>query len=416
MGSRLAVVTASVITLVGCGGSPNGPAAPPLPVASLSLSGTIFETVIHSAVPFARVDVVFGANLGRTTTADGSGRYRFDTLSPGTMTVRATAPGFLASLDILMLDSDRVLDFSISPAPFQTIGRVVDALSGAPLDGVAISGGIAPAWSDADGHFAAATSFSSTDPLPITLGRSSYVTRNMSMLVPGPAVDVGMIPSSFDLRPFEELCRTPMLRRWTTAPALIVQMRYLRFTNASDPSFEALSAVMTDEEVDQLIVDLSATLARLTGGAFTAFASIHRDTAPLGADVGILNPGAITFARFSGLSAFNPSIAGFGRWLTDEQGVVTGGAMLMDAGSDAREPQRLIIRMHEFGHALGYDHVKTTESIMNPLNAPPPTLFDLQATKLAYQRLPGNTAPDNDPVAGVRTVARTPATWSPPIR
>ena len=415
MRSRAAVVALSVTALARCSGS-TGPAAPPPPAANLSLSGVVSETVMHSVVPLARVDVVVGANLGRFATADASGRYRLDNLSPGNMTVRATASGYLASLDLLTLDADRVFDFSISPAPFQTIARVVDAVSGTPLDGVAISGSIAPTWSDSDGHFAAASSLVATDPLPITLMRSSYVTRLTSMLVPGPAIDLGMIPTSFDLRAFDELCRTPVLRRWTTAPALIVQTRYLRFTKAADPSFEALNQAMTDEEVDQVIADLSATLARLTGGTFTAFASIRRDMAAVGANVGILNDGAITFARFSGLTALNPEAAAYGRWLTDDSGVVTGGAMLMDSGNDIREPQRTIIRMHEFGHALGYDHVTTTASIMNPRNPPPVTLFDLQATMLAFQRLPGNTEPDVDPAPGARTLARRQARWTPPLQ
>ena len=414
--SRAAIVALAVIPLVGCDGSTPGPIAPPPPAANLSLSGTVAETTTHSPVPFARVDIVVGANLGRNTTTDGTGRYRLDNLSSGSITVRATASGYLASLDVLTLDANRVLDFTIAPAPFRTTARVVDALSSAPLDGVAVSGGIVPAWSDSDGHFVAAAPLASVDPLPISLMRSNYVTRNTSMLVPGPAIDVGIIPTSFDLHAFDELCRTPLLRRWTTAPALIVQMRYLRFTNASNPSFEALSPAMTDEEVDQLVTDLSATLPRLTGGTFTAFASIRRDVAPIGADVGILNQGAITFARFNGLSAQNPDVAAYGRWLNGDDGVVTGGAMLMDSAFDVREPQRVIIRMHEFGHALGYDHVTTTSSIMNARNSPPPTLFDLQATSVAFQRSPGNTEPDVDPTPGLRTLARAAAQWSRPVR
>lgn len=413
--SLIAIVFA-VLTVVGCDGTPIQPAVTPPPAATVSLSGLVSEAGTSLPIPFARVDVISGVNLGHATNADSAGRYRLDNLSPGGLTVRATAPGYLAWLDIVALDADRVLDFAIARAPFVTTARVVDALSDAPLDGVAVSGNITPAWSDADGRFTAAVLAAATDPLSVSLMRQSYVTRNTMLLVPGPAVDLAMIPNTFDLRSFDELCRTPVLRRWTTAPALIVQMRYLRFTSAEQPEFEALSAAMTDEEVDQLIADLSGTLPRLTGGTFTAFSSIRRDLASTGTQVGILNPGAITFARFSGLTALNPEASAYGRWLTDDTSAVIGGAMLMDSTTDAREPQRVIIRMHEMGHALGYDHVTATSSIMNPRNAPPPTFFDLLATKVAFQRKPGNTSPDVDPEPAVHITAKIAARWSLPVR
>jgi hypothetical protein len=72
------------------------------------------------------------------------------------------------------------------------------------------------------------------------------------------------------------------------------------------------------------------------------------------------------------------------------------------------------LRIHELGHALGYQHVQTTPSIMRPTIGPEPTDFDRAAALIAYQRPVGNRAPDIDPAASSRAVSTGGIRWSDP--
>lgn len=50
---------------------------------------------------------------------------------------------------------------------------------------------------------------------------------------------------------------------------------------------------------------------------------------------------------------------------------------------------RRLLRTHELGHALGFNHVKSRLSIMNPRIGPEVTALDRQIMMLAFQR-PGS--------------------------
>ena len=94
-------------------------------------------------------------------------------------------------------------------------------------------------------------------------------------------------------------------------------------------------------------------------------------------------------------------------------------ADLLDADYDEASESRRLLRTHELGHALGYNHVTARVSIMNPAIGPEPTLFDRQGAIIAFQRPPGNHSPDSDPVAttsaGLGASVPSTAEWSPPI-
>jgi predicted Zn-dependent protease len=47
---------------------------------------------------------------------------------------------------------------------------------------------------------------------------------------------------------------------------------------------------------------------------------------------------------------------------------------------------RRLLRIHELGHALGYNHVKSRRSIMNPTLGSEPTDFDRRAAMVAFRR------------------------------
>ena len=100
--------------------------------------------------------------------------------------------------------------------------------------------------------------------------------------------------------------------------------------------------------------------------------------------------------RYRNVQAESNTI-GLGRWATagDSQ-EVTGGAIYLEHNFDRPDSARRLLRIHELGHALGYQHVTKRTSIMNPVIGPMPTEFDRSAAMIAFERLPGNRSPDDD--------------------
>jgi hypothetical protein len=81
-------------------------------------------------------------------------------------------------------------------------------------------------------------------------------------------------------------------------------------------------------------------------------------------------------------------------------GTVTAGAMFLDRDFDRNDSRRRLLRIHELGHALGYLHVTSRTSVMNPAIGPEPNDFDRAGAIIAFQRPVGNRAPDVDPGSG----------------
>jgi hypothetical protein len=158
-----------------------------------------------------------------------------------------------------------------------------------------------------------------------------------------------------------------------------------------------LDEEMTEGEVEALLADLAWALPQLTGGTFAAFAGVTRRSATPGASTSVLNPGAITVTRVSGLEAATGKW-GWSRWLYHDDGSVVGGVLLLDRDFDRTAgPYRRALRAHELGHALGYAHVTSTASVMHAAGRTEPTDFDRDATRIAFERQPGTRSPDIDP-------------------
>ncbi len=210
-----------------------------------------------------------------------------------------------------------------------------------------------------------------------------------------------LIPAAYDLAAFDQMFRgTGQLQRWTTAPSLVVLTTVMQYeTGFSDQvEYHATSEQMTTDEVSLLIDHLIEALSTLTGHTFTSFASVERESPASGAKVNTLRAGKIVIGRYKGLQAIGNTI-GMGRWATDGHGQVTGGAVLLDRDFDKSSEQRRLLRTHELGHALGYLHVTTRQSIMNPAIGPDVTAFDRDGAAIAFQRNPGNLSPDADPTS-----------------
>jgi hypothetical protein len=218
------------------------------------------------------------------------------------------------------------------------------------------------------------------------------------MVTPGPASTLSLIPASFDLTAFDEMFRGNFqaLRRWTTAPALVIQRRSLTFTTLADPVSIATGSFMSDDEVNQLVADFTFALPQLTGNTFSAFSSVSTELASPGDIVQVVRSNMIFAARYQGLTA-GSGFAGFTRWSWMNTGQVLLGTIMLDQAFDtSTTPQRRALRSHELGHALSYNHVMTRPSVMNPAPVTDPNTFDRDAARIAFMRPPLNRSPDID--------------------
>ncbi len=287
----------------------------------------------------------------------------------------------------------------VTPTVSVTV-TVLDAITGSPIAGVSAAGtDISGGPSNASGTVSVGAVASQADARTINFTATGYVTRSVTMRIPGAAVTVTMIPSSFNLTAFDEMLRVTRLQRWTAAPPLRVQARTLQFTGVNQADGEGLDDVMSDAERAQLEDDLTWALGLLTGNTFQSFAGITRETVAVGGRMQTLNSGVITVARYAGLTAAT-GFWGYSRWQFRSDGTVIGGTIMLDRDFErSGSAFRRSLRAHELGHALGYTHVTPSGqlSVMNSAARIEPNTFDQQTTRIAFQRPPGNLRPDADP-------------------
>jgi hypothetical protein len=287
------------------------------------------------AIGGATVSISAGVNAGRTTTADGSGRYALADLSAGQFTLRAVATGYQALEQTVNLSGDLVQDAALTLSQFTTNGRLVDVLTSAGIGGVAVTGdGVVTTPSASDGFFSITGSTAGGDPLLFTFSASGIVERRTSLRVPGPDAIVSIIPASFDLRAFDEMCRTSQLLRWTSSPPLVIERRTLQFTSTNASTFTALAGSLSDGEVGLLEGDLTWALPQLSGNRFEGFAGVNVQESAPGSVVPFLVSGRIIVARFDGLTA-STGFWGFSRWQFRSNGEVIGATIMLDASFDS---------------------------------------------------------------------------------
>ena len=298
-------------------------------------------------------------------------------------------------------------------------GQTVSAIDGSATGQVSVQiNGRFAMQSDADGNFQ--VEVDRTGTFAAVFNGSRVIERRANLS--GPTADrtkVTLIPSSFDLPAFDEMFRGTKgrLKRWTARPALVIVGTVMRYTPTGADRFDAIGERMTGDEVMSLTNHLNEALALFTGGTFTSFASVKVEWPSAGERVGVQRDGTIVVGRYTGIQDQEQTV-GYGSWAEQPDGTVVGGAMWLDRDFDRNDGQRRLVRIHELGHALGYDHVTVRTSIMNPSLGPSPTDFDIAAARIAFQRPVGNTSPDTDPGSGVGAfaVAEGPLKWSSRLR
>jgi hypothetical protein len=295
-------------------------------------------------------------------------------------------------------------------------GQTVGAIDGTPSPGLAVEIARRFVTTDREGHFA--VEVRSQGSYSATIRGNGVVERQTTVFGPtGERARLSLIPASFDLTAFDEMFRTTnqRLQRWTSRPSLVVLATVMKYRNGAGYEYEAGNEQLSDEEVDLMKAHLSEGLALLTGSTYTSFQSVAVERPVPGTRVNVNREGHIIVGRYSGIVTMVNTI-GYGQWAELPDGTVTGGAMFLDRDFDRNDARRRLLRIHELGHALGYLHVRSRTSVMNPSIGPEPTEFDRSASTIAFQRQPGNQSPDIDPRSGPAfSVATGGGRWQPPV-
>jgi hypothetical protein len=294
-------------------------------------------------------------------------------------------------------------------------GLTVGALDGAPAAGMSVRvGDRKPVTTDVGGYFTAEIDGPGEHAMVIN---GPGVVQRLTKIT-GPTSErakLSLIPASFDLTAFDEMFRSSnaRLQRWRRQPSLVVVASAMTYRGPAE-YYAATPTQMSEAEVSSLIEHLTEGLALLTGGTFTAFANVQVERPGPGERVLVTRAGQIVVGRFDGIGAYDTTI-GYGRWAEEPDGTISAGVIFLDRVFDRDDPRRRLLRIHELGHALGYQHVTSRSSIMNPSVGAEPREFDRQAAIVAFQRSPGNVAPDTDPGVVARIETGWLLRWSTPV-
>ena len=173
-------------------------------------------------------------------------------------------------------------------------------------------------------------------------------------------------------------------QRWRRAPELTILVSVMEYRPGGDVEYVATSERLGEAEVAELIRDLTSGLAVLTADRFPQFSSIRYEFVPADTTATVSRPDQIVAGRFHGLRRAVRTL-GFGGRRARKDGTITAGAILLDNEFDATSTSRRMLRTHELGHALGYNHVHARASIMNPRIGTEPNEFDRAAALIAFR-------------------------------
>ncbi len=177
--------------------------------------------------------------------------------------------------------------------------------------------------------------------------------------------------------------------RWIDAPGLVILTTVMDYRSGTRTEYEATSEQVSSEEVERLVTDLTAALALLTDNTFTRFATVSVEAADPGDLVNVKRPGQIVGGRYRGVRDQLKTIGVGGRFRSGPS--IKAGTVFLDEDYDRTSDKRRLLRTHELGHALGYDHVNSRPSIMNSRVGADVTDYDRLAARVAFREF--NTPP-----------------------
>src|SRR5262245_39992689 len=127
MARRSLIVLTAWLT-VACGGGGSSPAAPTPPAATaVSVTGIVYNGLIGIGVVIAnaRVEVAAGADAGKATNTDGTGKFTLSDLKAGAVSLRATASSFDPATRDITLTASFTTNFAMAPAEMPVSGRAL---------------------------------------------------------------------------------------------------------------------------------------------------------------------------------------------------------------------------------------------------------------------------------------------------
>ena len=203
------------------------------------------------------------------------------------------------------------------------------------------------------------------------------------------------VGDSADARAIDEMLRgtSGRDRRWTKRPHLVVLTTVMTFAEGPRTDYTATEIPLSQAELQALAKDLTAGLTLLSGHTFDAFASVRFETPEAGTAVRVVRDGEIVAARFRGVRAILKAV-GYGGRTTRKDGTIMSGTVMLDEDYDRSDRRRNLLRMHELGHALGYNHVESQRSIMNATLGAEPTDFDRKVARIAFSHFAPATPRD----------------------
>ena len=178
----------------------------PEPTGSAIVNGYVYDTTNDVFVDGATV-TVRNDTYSTTATSSGGGYYLVANLTPGTYTVKGQKAGYVASPDYAVSLTDGAVvrqDVALGVSGVAIVGTVYDAVTGAPLDAVAVtatqgSGNVTTV--SADGGKYTLNDLSTGIDIAVSAVLSGY-THNTVTISPshgGPyTVDLYLVPDAID--------------------------------------------------------------------------------------------------------------------------------------------------------------------------------------------------------------------------
>ena len=157
----------------------------------------------------------------------------------------------------------------------------------------------------------------------------------------------------------------------------------MNYRPGNGSEYVATSERLSDSEIDEMVSDFTSALHVLSAGKFSEFASVDVLSVSPGSTANVAKPDHIVVGRFEGLRQATKAI-GLGGRRTRKDRTIVAGLIILDSDYDRTSPNRHLLRTHELGHALGYNHVRSRKSIMNLHIGSPANAFDHEAALIAF--------------------------------